>query len=48
MYFLVLGKLNVIEFSKNKKLVVITRGEKGALAIKDEKVISVQLKRTLK
>ncbi len=40
---------DVIEFSKKiKKLIVITRGEKGALAIKDEKVIECPAKKNLK
>ena len=41
---------DVIEFSKKiKKLIVITRGEKGALAIKNEKVIECSAKKkTLK
>ena len=40
---------DVIEFSKKiKKLVVITRGEKGALAIKNEKVIECSAKKNLK
>ena len=40
---------DVIEFSKKiKKLIVITRGEKGALAIKNEKVIECSAKKNLK
>ena len=39
---------DVIEFSKIKKLVVITRGEKGALAIKNEQVIERPAKKNLK
>ena len=40
---------DVIEFSKKiKKLVVITRGEKGAVAIKNEKVIECSAKKNLK
>jgi sugar/nucleoside kinase (ribokinase family) len=40
---------DVIEFSKKiKKLVVITRGEKGALAINHEKVIECPAKKNLK
>ncbi len=39
---------DVIEFSKKiKKLIVITRGAKGALAIKDEKVIECPAKKNL-
>ena len=39
----------VIEFSKKlKKLVVITRGDKGALAIKDDKVIECEARKNLK
>ena len=39
---------DVIEFSKKiKKLIVITRGEKGALAIEDEKVIECPAKKNL-
>ena len=39
---------DVIEFSKNtKKLVVITRGEKGALAIENEKVTECPAKKNL-
>ena len=39
----------VIEFSKKlKKLFVITRGDKGALAIKDNEVIECEAKRNLK
>ena len=40
---------DVIEFSKKlKKLFVITRGDKGALAIKDNEVIECEAKRNLK
>jgi len=40
---------DVIEFSKKiKKLIVITRGEKGALAINKEKVIECSAKKNLK
>ena len=40
---------DVIEFSKKiKKLIVITRGEKGALAIKNEQVIECPAKKNLK
>ena len=40
---------DVIEYSKKiKKLVVITRGEKGALAVKNEKVIECSAKKNLK
>ncbi len=40
---------DVIEFSKKiKKLVVITRGEKGAIAIKNEKVVECSAKKNLK
>ena len=40
---------DVIEFSKKiKKLIVITRGEKGALAINHEKVIECPAKKNLK
>ena len=39
---------DVIEFSKQiKKLVVITRGEKGAIAIKNEKVVECSAKKNL-
>ena len=39
---------DVIEFSKKiKKLVVITRGEKGAIAIKNEKVVECSAKKNL-
>ena len=40
---------DVIEFSKRiKKLIVITRGEKGALAIKNDQVIECPAKKNLK
>ena len=40
---------DVIEFSKRiKKLVVITRGDKGAIAIKNEKVVECSAKKNLK
>ena len=40
---------DVIEFSKKlKKLIIITRGEKGALAISNEKVIECSAKKNLK
>ncbi len=40
---------DVIEFSKQlKKLIVITRGEKGSVAIKDEKVIECKIQNNLK
>ena len=40
---------DVIEFSKKiKKLIVITRGEKGALAIKNDQVIECPAKKNLK
>ncbi len=40
---------DVIEFSKKiKKLVVVTRGEKGAIAIKNEKVVECLAKKNLK
>ena len=40
---------DVIEFSKKiKKLIVITRGEKGALAIKNDQVIECSAKKNLK
>ena len=40
---------DVVEFSKNlKKLLVITRGEKGALAIKDDTVVECNAKKNLK
>ena len=40
---------DVIEYSKKiKKLIVITRGEKGAIAIKNEKVIECSAKKNLK
>ena len=40
---------DAIEFSKKiKKLVVITRGEKGAIAIKNEKVVECSAKKNLK
>ncbi len=40
---------DVVEFSKNlKKLLVITRGEKGALAIKDDTVVECKAKKNLK
>ena len=39
---------DVIEFSKQiKKLVVITRGDKGAIAIKNEKVVECSAKKNL-
>ena len=39
---------DVIEFSKKiKKLIVITRGEKGAIAIKNEKVVECSAKKNL-
>ena len=39
----------VIEFSKKlKKLVVITRGDKGALAIKNDNVIECEARKNLK
>ena len=39
---------DVIEFSKKlKKLFVITRGDKGALAIKDNEVIECEAKKNL-
>ncbi len=39
----------VIEFSKNiKKLVVVTRGEKGAMAIKEDEVVEISSKKNLK
>ena len=46
----VLTKSNKISFSseKIKKLIVITRGEKGALAIKNEKVVECPAKKNLK
>ncbi len=40
---------DVVEFSKNlKKLLVITRGEKGALAIKDDTVVECNAKKNLR
>ena len=40
---------DVIEFSKKiKKLIVITRGEKGALAIENENVVACEAKKNLK
>ena len=40
---------DVIEFSKKiKKLIVITRGEKGALAILNEKVVECSARKNLK
>ena len=40
---------DVVEFSKNlKKLLVITRGEKGALAIKDDTVVECDAKKNPK
>ena len=40
---------DVVEFSKNlKKLLVITRGEKGALAIKDDTVVECDAKKNLR
>tara|TARA_B100002051_G_C16518540_1_gene526492 strand:- start:10 stop:783 length:774 start_codon:yes stop_codon:yes gene_type:complete len=40
---------DVVEFSKKlKKLLVITRGEKGALAIKDDTVVECKAKKNLK
>ena len=40
---------DVIEFSKKlKKLFVITRGDKGALAIKNNEVIECEAKKNLK
>ena len=40
---------DVIEFAKkNKKLIVITRGENGALAIKDDQVVECNAKKNLK
>ena len=40
---------SVIEFSKNlKKLLVITRGEKGAIAIKGDKIVECEVKKNLK
>ena len=38
---------DVIEFSKKKKLIVITRGQKGALAIKNEEVFECSAKENL-
>ncbi len=39
----------VVEFSKNiKKLIVVTRGEKGAIAIQGDEVIEINAKRNLK
>ena len=40
---------DVIEFSKKiKKLIIITRGEKGAIAINNNKVIECPQKKILK
>ena len=40
---------NVIEFSKKiKKLIIITRGNKGALAINGDEVVECQAKQNLK
>ena len=40
---------NVIEFSKKlKKLLVITRGEKGAIAIKGDEIVECEVKKNLK
>ena len=40
---------NVIEFSKKiKKLLVITRGEKGAIAIKGDKIVECEAQKNLK
>ena len=40
---------DVIEFSKKtKKLIVVTRGPKGAIAIKDDEVIECKAKKNLK
>jgi Sugar kinases, ribokinase family len=40
---------DVIEFSKQlKKTIIITRGEKGSVAIKNEKVIECESKKNLK
>ena len=40
---------NVIEFSKKlKKLLVITRGEKGAIAIKDNEIVECEVEKDLK
>jgi len=40
---------NVIEFSKNlKKLLVITRGEKGAIAIKGDEIVECEVQKNLK
>ena len=39
----------VVEFSKNiKKLIVVTRGEKGAIAIEGDEVIEINAKKNLK
>ena len=39
----------VVEFSKNiKKLIVVTRGEKGAIAIQGDEVIEINAKKNLK
>ena len=39
----------VVDFAKNiKKLIVITRGEKGAIAIKGDEVIECPAKKILK
>ena len=39
---------DVINFSKNsKKLIIVTRGEKGAFAIKDEEVVECRAKENL-
>ena len=40
---------NVIEFSKGlKKLLVITRGEKGAIAIKGNEIVECEVEKNLK
>ena len=40
---------NVVEFSKKqKKLLVITRGEKGAVAIKGNEIVECEVKKNLK
>ena len=40
---------NVIEFSKKlKKLIVITRGEKGAIAIKEDEIVECEVEKNLK
>ena len=40
---------NVVEFSKKiGKLIVITRGEKGAIAIKDNEVVECKAEKNLK